>query len=533
MPDATAQPGTDQNPELFKAVLARIFGAATPGATPGATPPFFGSSTANAASAPAAGGAPAPAGMTSSAGPSASPASTEPSPTSPGYRLPTLSSSPGAPVPSAATAPPAPVLSESEWSRANPAPEHTPYVAPDLKHRMLEGLFAGMQEFGRPGEGAATVRDYIGDIRARQEQERNYPVTSADLAHKRYMEYAAGQKAPIDIQDVQSQIHEREAQAEERRAKAAAERRGNQRLQHVVIDDPASPGSPRAASYNPATGEFLDTETGHVIQNAKPYEKPVTDTGKIDPLIEAQIGARPDPKDYPKGASDPAYQTKLRAWGRAGNDILVARQASQGESRGKSFGRNRPTQVLDTWNGNRPVVVSAGDAEDNPERYATQTGGAPALKEERQFADIRDGIEEVKRTAGVLDQGFDNRALIAAGLAQPQTSFSQWLMGEMGKGHLNESQADYVTALQSLWERVMAIRGLTGGGQGEDLRAAIRQAIPGPGTPTKGFADKQLNQLNRMVNNLERGTPKVPLRPDTNAPATPGAANPKDPLGIY
>lgn len=88
----------------------------------------------------------------------------------------------------AANQPPLPTFqSEEEWNKANPAAVHTPYQAPDLKHRLLEGLFAGMQEFGRPGEGAATIRDYLGDIRKNQEAEESYPETSAAAQHQRYM----------------------------------------------------------------------------------------------------------------------------------------------------------------------------------------------------------------------------------------------------------------------------------------------------------------------------------------------------------
>jgi hypothetical protein len=285
MPDVTPQ-GLEQNPELLKAMLQRIFGATAPRATP----PFFGTTMRDPSSAPAAGATPAPGGMTSGA-------SAGPSPTSPGYQLPapagmTSQRSPdagtawprpgmlsGTPTtsPAGEPAPPTSVMSESEWGRAHPAPEHTPYVAPDLKHRMLEGLFAGMQEFGRPGAGAETVRDYLGGIRKSQEDEANYGATSAEAAHKRYMDYAAGQKAPLDIKDLQAQIDERQATAQKN-----ADMNGLTRLYTKAV---TSGDRETAQRYADAIGELRGqgkTETPFTVWRGQNPNAPVTEYFKAE-----------------------------------------------------------------------------------------------------------------------------------------------------------------------------------------------------------------------------------------------------------
>jgi hypothetical protein len=233
MPDFSEDPN-QQDPEAArKALLARLFGLSVPapqqiplappgqatpqpipnaaaGAPPKMTPLSEGGGDTNQSGAqsgpqlarpingvrsPAA----APGGMTRSASisdPEATNASSHP--------LPSVS----------------PILSESDWSKANPAPAHTPYQEPKLWQRLLLGLSAASSEFGRPGSGAAIVRDYLGNIERNEEAEKNYPETSAALQHQRYMTYVQGAEAPLHIQQLQQQISDTEAQARLRNEQA-------------------------------------------------------------------------------------------------------------------------------------------------------------------------------------------------------------------------------------------------------------------------------------------------------------------------
>lgn len=187
-----------QDPEaLRKALLAKLFGGTPPPVAPGA-----------AAASPTT-------PTVAPTSPAAQPMSTPPSP----QPAKPLSAAPTPTVTEPGNQPP-PIMSETDWAKQNPQPAHTPYVAPDLKHRLLTGLFAGMQEFGRPGEGARTVANYGADIERKTEEEKNYPTTSAEATRKRYMDYVAGERAPIDLQDLQSQIAERQAHARDLDAQA-------------------------------------------------------------------------------------------------------------------------------------------------------------------------------------------------------------------------------------------------------------------------------------------------------------------------
>lgn len=190
--------GNQQDPEaLRKALLAKLFGGTPPPVAPGAA---AASPTTPTVAPPS---------------PAAQPLSTPlgPQPAKP------LSAAPTPTVADPGNQPP-PIMSETDWAKQNPQPAHTPYTPPDLKHRLLTGLFAGMQEFGRPGEGARTVANYTSDIEKKTEEEKNYPTTSADATRKRYMDYVAGERAPIDLQDLQSQIAERQAHARDLDAQA-------------------------------------------------------------------------------------------------------------------------------------------------------------------------------------------------------------------------------------------------------------------------------------------------------------------------
>jgi len=239
-----------QDPDAIrKAILLRMFGAAAAGATPGA--------------APGASGAP-PTTMTPAAGPDAR------KPTAQPLAAAAANNNGGNMEPGNS----APILSEADYQKQNPAAPHTPYVAPSFKQRLLEGLFAGMQEFGRPGEGARTVQNYLGDIQRNQEAENNFPQTSAADAHNRYMTYVQGAKAPVELQNMNAELEDRRAQAAERLAKADLEKNPPAKTKPILIADPTNPKNPDPvpALQNLGTGQIIDQE-GKPIPNAKVWEK--------------------------------------------------------------------------------------------------------------------------------------------------------------------------------------------------------------------------------------------------------------------
>lgn len=277
MPDFSVDQNQQDPDAVRKALLAKLFGGQVPW---GGTPPFLPSQTAsNAAGSP--GAAPAVAAAPTDGGtqPGPQPArpinGARPSNTSAapgGMTRPASISDPEAT--NAATRPLPTFQSEEEWNKENPAPPHTPYVAPDLKHRLLMGLFAGMQEFGHPGLGAETARNYLGDIEKNEEAERNFPETSAAAQHQRYMTAVQGARAPLDLQELQARITDTQEQAKQRAADAAAKANPAPKMKPVKIADPTGQdphGIP--ALQNQTTGEIIG-EDGKVIAGAKLWEKP-------------------------------------------------------------------------------------------------------------------------------------------------------------------------------------------------------------------------------------------------------------------
>ena len=374
------QPPDQQDPDaLKKALLAKLFGGPIPGAVPppGATqrsltgtpdpgtPPTL-SSTAttqpNASNAPAAppstqpnvfGG---PANSSATATPiSTAPANAGPQPARPinaGRSATTAPTGMARPASSNSAAiepgnqpPPnvAPFPNEADWSKQNPLPTHTPYQAPDWKHRLLMGIFSGMQEFGRPGEGAATVRNYLGDIERRTDEEKNYPTTSAGQQHQRYMGAVQAAKGPIDLENMRAELDDRFAQAEERRAKADALRNPKAQLQHVVIADPKT-GDPTLAAFDRATGKYLNPETGEPIAGAKAWEKKERPERPFN-LDEQELEARKNLRTAKTPEERAAAQAQI-------SDIRASRQRPEEPkppkeahlTPGQKFGANRQYQ---------------------------------------------------------------------------------------------------------------------------------------------------------------------------------------------
>jgi soluble cytochrome b562 len=161
-----------------------------------------------------------------------------------------------------------------------------------------------MQEFGRPGEGAATVRNYLGDIERRADEEKNYPTTSAALQHQKYMAAGQGAEVPEHLREMKAQIDKTEAEAK-------AKLNPPQKLQHFIIDDPQNPGQPKAVNFDQHTGAYLDPDTGLAIPGAKPWEKPehtTPPTIKYDSGIPVGITAGGKTYDI----HDPALPPELK-----------------------------------------------------------------------------------------------------------------------------------------------------------------------------------------------------------------------------
>jgi hypothetical protein len=103
--------------------------------------------------------------------------------------------------------------SESAWTAAHPSPQQQPYAVPDLKHRMLEGLFSGMMNLGTPGSGNEMLKQYLNRIYRGEERNRTAPADQAAAAHQAYMNAVEGAKGPLSIEEMQQTLADRRAAA--------------------------------------------------------------------------------------------------------------------------------------------------------------------------------------------------------------------------------------------------------------------------------------------------------------------------------
>ena len=196
-----------------------------------------------------------------------------------------------------------------------------------------------------------------------------------------------------------------------------------------------------------------------------------------------------------------------------------ARKEAEGAARGAGFAKSRATAVIDTFSGNRPVTMSVWDVikanQETPGRFLTTGPSEKALNRTALIEDIRGTISNVRTSLeGMDDFTTAQRAQISLVMKQrdPTSAASKFLGGTWGTT-LSPVQQDYIIDLAQLIENGMAMRSVLGAGQGsDDLREAIKATIPGPSTPNKQYALKQLVKFNQVLNRLERGVLKVPLR---------------------
>lgn len=203
------------------------------------------------------------------------------------------------------------------------------------------------------------------------------------------------------------------------------------------------------------------------------------------------------------------------------NDLT---KVQPGVARMEVLGQTREYPVLDTQNGNSPAFLNAADIntanKQQPGRYMPAGPAAPALQKTALIEDIRGNVQAVRGNLQAMPDfnGMD-KAKIALALRSrdPRGSISALISGGAA-GALNPAQQDYLVNTALLIENAMAMRSVLGAGQGsEDLRSAIQATIPGPTTPNREYALKQLGQFEKVLNRLERGVPKVQLRNDVGA----------------
>lgn len=194
-------------------------------------------------------------------------------------------------------------------------------------------------------------------------------------------------------------------------------------------------------------------------------------------------------------------------------------------ARGAAFVGARPYATVDTETG-QPIWVSGTDlTHDRSGRYAPVAPAEKAMTKTALIEDIRGSIQNTRQAVSGLKNDFPEEARLqlykAVNSTDPSGAINNLIGGEFGKS-LKPDQQDYLIQVQQLAEQAMAMRSVLGAGQGsDDVRKAIGATIPSTGAFSKDYAQKQLNAFEMVLNRVNRGVLKVPLRPMQSAGGSP------------
>jgi hypothetical protein len=213
-----------------------------------------------------------------------------------------------------------------------------------------------------------------------------------------------------------------------------------------------------------------------------------------------------------------------RAFSKAFEKVKTMAGTASAQIRVEGLGEIRQIPVIDTANNNSLVYANANDInaanKATPGRFVPAGEGSKALNKTALVEDIRGNVQAVRQSLQNMPEFTSTmRAQIAVALKSrdPRSAVSSLISSEAAKS-LTPEQQDYLVNTSLLIENAMAMRSVLGAGQGsEDLRSAITATIPGATTPTKGYALKQLDAFEQVLNRLERGIPQVPLANSGNA----------------
>lgn len=177
----------------------------------------------------------------------------------------------------------------------------------------------------------------------------------------------------------------------------------------------------------------------------------------------------------------------------------------------KMRGQVQQYSVIDKTNG-EPTMANANTINANPGRYMAASLGQQLKNRAGVFEEIGYTKDQFNKALdGLTEDDFKTlpRAQIAAVLQDrnPESAMSTFVGSEIG-ATLNERQMQYVTGLASMQESAMSLRSIAGMGQGSDsLRSAITKMLPGAETPSKRYADRQMELFTGELEALHKAVP--------------------------
>jgi len=236
---------------------------------------------------------------------------------------------------------------------------------------------------------------------------------------------------------------------------------------------------------------------------------------RIDPIIAAEIGPPPDPKDYPKGRSDPGYGEALRKFGKEADAIRVRNGLALASARGTAYNATRPVQVIKYDDEGLPheMWTTAGAA--IAEGLAGGGEGTKLTTREGQMKDIEFSSKKARLAITELDKPFSPEQIAKLYLVThtEDETLARTEAAALAAQELTDKQMDFVTWIGHLNERAMSLRTVAGMGQGaQDLRNAIRGILPGLKSGSTKMMLKQLDAFDNQTKILHEAIPKAGRR---------------------
>lgn len=240
-----------------------------------------------------------------------------------------------------------------------------------------------------------------------------------------------------------------------------------------------------------AANRILEKQMG-----MKEEGKALADDRRFDDIITKSNLGIPIPKED-------------NAWAKAYEKRKSLSAAAYGAARLQIM-HETPIQVYDTTTGNSGFVTK-GAIDKDPMRYV---GPEMALKIKSKAAIFT----ELENSSAIMRKALEG---LKGNYTTAQTAkFAEILKiddnggairnfvdSKVGKS-LTKDEIDYVTAVANLRESAYGLRTIAGLGQGSDeMRRAIANMIPGPQTPSKDFAYRQLDLFDTEVSALKEAVP--------------------------
>lgn len=210
---------------------------------------------------------------------------------------------------------------------------------------------------------------------------------------------------------------------------------------------------------------------------------------------------------------------------RAGNKYHQVAAVGPSVARAVAFSMNKPVQAIDENGVAR--FTTAGQAE---QRGLSPAGvGATSMGKQAQFNDIHAGIGMMRSAINGLPSGQVSPGTITAlTLATRETDPNvahQLIDTYLGSNNLSPAEQNFVVATQQLNERALSLRNIAGMGNGSDqVRAAIRAALPSAKSGNTGMMTKQLDAVSNLVDNLQTGIVKTNTPNGNGGPPSSGGA---------